>query len=90
MYLEYSVIFTYIIGIAVLFFIGKFLTVPMKVVLKLIYNAVLGGIAILVINFAGRFFYFSIGLNPITAFITGVLGVPGVLMLIALKLIFKV
>ncbi len=90
MYLEYSVIFTYIIGIAVLFFIGKFLTVPMKVVLKLIYNAVLGGIAILVINFAGGFFHFNIGLNPITAFITGVLGVPGVLMLIALKLIFKV
>lgn len=90
MSVEYSVIFAYIIGVVLLYFLGKFFIVPMKTVLKLIYNSVLGGIIILIINFVGGFFSFQIALNPITAFITGTLGVPGVVLLIVLKYLFKV
>lgn len=90
MYVEYSVIFAYIIGIVLLYFLGKFFIVPMKTSLKLVYNAILGGIVILVINFVGGFFNFQIALNPLTAFIIGTLGIPGVLLLVVLKHLFGV
>ncbi|TYQ14796.1 UNVERIFIED_CONTAM: inhibitor of the pro-sigma K processing machinery [Acetivibrio alkalicellulosi] len=89
MYEEYGTIFAYIIGIVLLFFLGKFFIVPMKTVLKLLFSSILGAGIIFIINFLGGFFEFNIALNPITAFITGTLGVPGVLLLIALKYIFK-
>lgn len=90
MFLEYGTIFAYIIGIVLLYFLGKFLVVPMKTALKLIYNSILGGIAILVINFVGGNFNFQIALNPLTAFIIGTLGIPGAFLMAILKHLFEV
>lgn len=88
MYIEYSTIFAYLIGLIILFFLGKFFIVPMRIIIKLIFNSILGGIAILIINFIGNFLNFSIALNVFTAFIIGALGIPGVLLIIVLKNIF--
>ncbi|WP_407921091.1 pro-sigmaK processing inhibitor BofA family protein [Acetivibrio mesophilus] len=90
MFIEYNTIFAYIIGIILLYFLGKFLVVPMKPVLKLLYNGLIGGIAILVINFVGGNFNYQIALNPLTAFIIGTLGIPGVLMIAILKYLFGI
>ena len=57
--------------------------------LNLIVNAVIGGGVLLVINFVGGFWGFHIGVNPITALVVGLLGVPGVLLLIGLRLLFR-
>lgn len=89
MTIQYSVIFAYIVGIILLYILGRVLLVPMKVVLKLVYNSMLGGIALIVINFVGGLFQFHIAFNLLSAFIAGVLGIPGILLLIVLKLIFK-
>ncbi len=90
MYVDYDTVFAYLAGIIILFFLGKFFAVPMKIAVKLIFNSILGGIAILIINFIGGFINFSIALNFITAFIIGALGRPGVLSIIVLKNIFNV
>ena len=48
----------------------------------------IGGGVLLLINFIGGFWGFRLGVNPITALVVGLLGVPGVLLLIALRLLF--
>ena len=40
------------------------------------------------IYFVGSFWGFHVGVNPVTALVVGLLGVPGVLLLIALRLLF--
>ncbi|MDQ2086033.1 pro-sigmaK processing inhibitor BofA family protein [Herbivorax sp. ANBcel31] len=90
MYNDYNIIVAYVIGIIILFLLGKFFSFPMKIAAKLIFNSILGGIIILIINFVGKFLNFSIALNPFTAFIVGTLGVPGVLLIVILKYVFNV
>jgi len=84
-----NVVVAYAVGIIFLFILGKFLLFPLKVVMKLVYNAVLGAVALLLINLIGGLFGFRIALNIFSAFIAGILGIPGIVLLIILKLIFK-
>lgn len=46
---------------------GKMLILPMKIVVKLILNSLLGGLIIVAINWIGTAFSFHIGLNIFTA-----------------------
>jgi inhibitor of the pro-sigma K processing machinery len=59
----------------------------MKIVLKIIYNAVIGGIVLIVINLVGKLFGFCMALNAVSALIVGILGIPGIALLIVLKFI---
>ena len=82
-----EVIFAYIFGIMMLFLVAKLLLIPIKIVWKLAVNAVIGGLALLLINFIGGFFGLYIPINIITALTTGILGVPGVVMILILQYI---
>ncbi|CQR73091.1 SigmaK-factor processing regulatory protein BofA [Sporomusa ovata DSM 2662] len=84
--LEFNVIIAYAFGILLIYLIGRMLTMPIRIVLKLIYNGLVGGIVLWVVNFIGAYFSFTIGINPITALIAGFLGIPGVILLILFKL----
>lgn len=90
MAIDYGVILAYIVGIILLFILGRFLLVPLKVVMKLVFNALAGGIAILLANVIGGLFGFHIAFNVYTSFIVGTLGVPGFILLVILKLIFGI
>ena len=68
-----------------LFIIGKIFVLPIKFILKLIGNSIIGGILIFIVNLVGSLFGFHIGLNIITAIVTGILGIPGVVLLCFLK-----
>lgn len=70
-----------------LFIIGKVFIVPLKTIFKFILNSVIGGIIIFIINFIGGFFNFHIGLNIITSIFIGLLGIPGVVVVILIKLL---
>lgn len=76
----------FLIAIICLFLIGKILSWPIKLLFKLLANAVLGVILLLVVNFVGSYFNFSLGINWITALIAGFFGIPGVIFLIIFKL----
>lgn len=89
MVIPYGTIFTYIIGIVLLYSLGRSLLTPMRFILKLIYNIIIGGIVILVINLIGRLLGFTLALNFVSALIVGTLGVPGLGLIIALKFMFK-
>lgn len=88
MTLDYGVILAYIVGIVLLFVLGRLLVVPLKVLLKLALNALAGAVAILLLNWAGSFFGFQLALNIYSAFVAGTLGIPGLILLVILRLIF--
>lgn len=79
-------IIVYVACVIFLFLIGKFFIIPLKSIGKIIGNSILGGILIFIVNSIGSLFNFHIGLNIGTVIITGILGVPGVILLIILKL----
>ena len=74
--METNTIITYLACIFFLLIIGRIFILPIKSILKLIGNSVLGGILIFVINLVGGMFNFHIGLNIGTAIIVGILGIP--------------
>lgn len=53
--------------ICFLFIIGRIFIVPLKWILKLIFNSILGGILIYIINIIGANWGFHIGLNFFTS-----------------------
>lgn len=67
--------------------IGKIFLFPIKKILKLLINTVLGGLLIFIINLIGEIWGFTIGLNIITSIFVGILGIPGAIILIILKIL---
>lgn len=53
--------------ICILFLLGKIFIIPIKKILKLVFNSVLGGILIWLINLIGGVWGFHIGLNVFTS-----------------------
>lgn len=77
-----------VIGCALaILIIGKIFLFPIKKILKLVFNTVIGGVIIYIINIIGANFGFHIGLNVITSFVVGILGIPGAILLIILQFI---
>ena len=81
-------ILTLIACVCFLFLIGRIFILPLKKILKLVFNSILGGVLIFLINVVGESFGFHIGLNVITSIIVGILGIPGVILLVLMKLLF--
>ena len=85
--MNFNNIITYIACIFFLFIFGKIFIIPIKIILKLVINSLLGGLTIFIINLIGSFFNFHIGLNLITSIFVGILGIPGAIVIIIIKLI---
>ena len=80
-------IITYLACICFLFIFGRVFIVPIKKVLKLVVNSIFGGIAIFFINLIGGIWGFHIGLNIFTSILVGLLGLPGVVCLVIIRLL---
>ena len=65
--------------------LARLLMLPFKLTLQLIGNAVVGVVLLLLFNLIGGLWGFHLPLNPVTAVVAGFLGIPGVLLLFALK-----
>ena len=74
--MDSNIILTYLACIIILFIVGKIFIVPLRIILKLILNSILGAFLIYIINFIGSTFGFHIGLNFFTALFIGILGIP--------------
>lgn len=88
--MELSIIFFYAIGIVMLFIIGMILIIPIKIIGKLILNSIVGALILFVLNYVFEIVGLQmlvIGINPITALVVGLLGIPGVGLLVIIKLI---
>jgi inhibitor of the pro-sigma K processing machinery len=64
------------------FLLGKALLVPLKMILRLVVNSLAGAVMLIVINFIGMNMGILIPLNVVNGITVGILGVPGVIMLL--------
>jgi len=82
---RFLIILAWIVGVLIVFAFGRALLLPLKVILKLVINGIIGGIVILIINLIGAPLGFTISLNLLSALTAGILGLPGVILLVILK-----
>lgn len=83
----YTLIIAYLVGLAALYFIGWLLLVPLKFLSKMMLNALIGGVLLVILNMVGGLFNFTVSLNAVTAVMAGFLGVPGVALAVVLPMI---
>jgi inhibitor of the pro-sigma K processing machinery len=85
---EYGTMIAYVLGAVFLLILGRFFLVRMKIVFKLLYNFIIGGIVLLLTNYVGSMFGFHIAFNIVTSLVVGILGLPGMALLVVLNDIF--
>lgn len=78
---------TYLACICFIFIFGRIFILPLKKIFKLVINSILGGITIFLINLVGGTFGFHIGLNFFTSIVIGLLGLPGSVCLVVVKVL---
>lgn len=83
--MEMSVFLTFGGALILIFLLGKALLFPIKVLLRIFVNSILGAVLLLVLNAIGVNLGMVIPVNPVTALVAGILGIPGVIMLILLN-----
>ena len=66
---------------------GLMILIVVLLSIKLIINSIFGGVVIYIVNLIGSNFGFHIGLNIVNSIIIGLLGLPGVVCLIIIKLL---
>ena len=84
--MEVKMLLIYIACIIGIIIVGKIFIVPIKIILKLILNSVLGVILLYIINMVGAIWGLHIGINLINALIVGILGIPGAILLLILTI----
>lgn len=78
-----------IIGCAIaLYVLIKIIAAPIKLVFKLLLNALTGFLLLFLANIVSSFFDFSIPIHLVTCLIAGVFGIPGVIFLVILQILF--
>jgi inhibitor of the pro-sigma K processing machinery len=78
-------ILAFVFGLFLLYIIGMLLVIPIKLILKLIANGIIGGILLLIFNLIGGLIGLKLIINPLTAIIAGLLGIPGVILLLIMQ-----
>lgn len=72
----------FFIAILVLFIILKILALPLKIIIKLMLNAFIGGVVLFLLNIVGARFGLIIDINWISTLLVGFFGVPGVILVL--------
>lgn len=80
--LEVGIFLAYAAGLFLIYLLGRFLLIPLKWAGRLVLSSMIGGIIILAVNLIGGYWGIFVPLNLLTAAITGLLGIPGVICLL--------
>ncbi len=83
--MDLSVVIAYLLGIFILYTIARLLLVPLKALARLIINSVAGGLVLAIVNLIGGYFGLYLAINPITVLVAGLLGLPGIILMIAIR-----
>lgn len=73
--------------LVIIFIIAQIIMKPIKLVWKLVINSIIGLVLLMLTNYIGAYFNFSLPLNILTVLISGFLGIPGILLLICFQLL---
>lgn len=78
-------ILAYCLGLVLIYIVCRVFSRPLKWLLKLAVSGLMGGFILAAVNLVGGFAGMSISINPLTSLISGVLGIPGIALIVALK-----
>lgn len=82
---EGNVIAAAVFGLFVLYILSRVFYQPLRILLRIGGHLLIGGGLIVVYNLAGSVWNLTIGLNPISALVVGLMGLPGLVMLVVLR-----
>ncbi len=85
--IPWELVLSFAIGLALLCLIGYLLLVPMRFMWRLVAGGVMGALALMLVNLLGGLAGFGVEINPFTAMAVGFLGLPGAVLVVALKLL---
>lgn len=80
-----ALLITYVVGFFILYIVCWIFIKPIKWLLKLLLSCVLGCLAMTAVNFIFARFGTVFSINPLTAMMSGVLGVPGMIITFILQ-----
>lgn len=82
------VIIAYLFGLLMLYIAMRIVLLPVRFLTRVLLNGLIGAAGLLALNWAGQYWAavdLYVPINPVTAVATGFLGVPGLIMLLALR-----
>lgn len=85
--LDFNSVLAFAFAAILLYLIARILLVPFKLIIKLVINALIGGVLLIIFNLLGAPLGLNVGINVITALVVGFLGIPGLILLILIQLI---
>lgn len=81
----YTVILAYLFALILVYVVFRLFYLPLRVLGLVAYHGIVGALILWGVRVVGGFLGFSLAINPITALVAGFLGLPGVLLLTALR-----
>lgn len=75
----------YLVGGLLALSIGFLILKSMKLVFKLLFNTLIGGLILALFNVFGSIFGLTLQVTPLSVLTVGFLGVPGIVILLVLK-----
>lgn len=87
MAIPWELLLAYGVGLALLYMLGRLMLVPGKWLWRLVLNSLVGALLMWLVNLFSGITGFTVAINPFTVLITGLLGIPGVLLNIGLTLL---
>lgn len=86
--MTFGTVVGYLLGILIIFVAAKIFFAPLKIILKFIINSIVGIGVMLIINLLSPVLNIYIGINAVSALVVGILGVPGLCLLMLLQVFF--
>lgn len=81
--MDVSTIVACILGLIVLYLLIRWLFVPLRYILFILYNGIVGAVLLWAFDLVGPLLGLHVAINPFTALTAGFLGFPGVALLAA-------
>ena len=84
---DLGIILAYTAGIMIIFMTSWIFLKPLKFIGKIILNSLIGALVLIIFNYFGQYTGVYIGVNEFTALFIGILGIPGFIALLLVKLL---
>lgn len=84
---DLGIILAYTAGIMIIFMTSWIFFKPLKFIGRIILNSLIGAVVLIIFNYFGQYTGVYIGVNEFTALFIGILGIPGFIALLLVKLL---
>ncbi|MGI6225376.1 MAG: pro-sigmaK processing inhibitor BofA family protein [Peptococcales bacterium] len=86
--MSYGIIFAALFLLFLIYIVVKVMIVPIQWIVKILVNSVLALVGLIILNIIGSFVGFHLPVNFVTVIGVGVLGIPGLILLIIMHFLF--